>query len=43
MSCDYKGSVALPRGAWVGLRTVVVVFPSYIHLLLEIIKLIEST
>ena len=36
MYCYYKGSVALPHGAWVGLQCVIVVFPDHTHLLLII-------
>ena len=35
MSCYCKRPVALPRGAWVGLQFVIVVFPDHIHLLFD--------
>ena len=39
MSCYCKCSVSLPPGAlWVGLRSVIVVFPDHTHLLFQILN-----
>ena len=37
-SCCYYGSVSLPRGAWVGLWSVSVIFLGHTHLFFEEIK-----